>query len=666
MGKVYSFDFNDARPQRSSDPSVPPDVAFRDFIAERGYNRPEHIIQDGAIHRYGKKLVDWYVYNFHDTNPYGSFGCWSRPNEQNINWCYRGSEMSSKERAEYENNMIKVRAQINDDRARMHTQAREEVAKIWEEATEPESHPYLQKKNVKAHGIRMHKGELLIPMRDKNGLLHSLQRIKPSCEKLNWTGGAVAGHYHVIQGTGKYAYLCEGYATGATIHEATGATVYVAFSAGNMKTISDALPDNVIVAADKDANRTGEMAAEKTGRKVILPQGTTGTDFNDLAAEKGIEEVRRQLTLSSNKYTNRVIIGSQLHDGFLNTLAMGWTIEKVFPESSMLSVVFGPPSCGKSFTVLDMCCSIDSGKDWHGRRVKQKPVLYLAAEGQSGMLKRIEAWVKHNKTPLPTFALLPMPCLIDEDVQRRELINMIAELPQTPGVIVLDTLARSMAGDENSTSDMGKVVIAAGILIEETGAQVIIIHHTGKDETRGARGAIALTGATDTMFKVIRFKDEKKFILVCERQKDFDIFEPMGFRFEVIDTGFTTKDGDEVTSLVPEYDPELSEQINQEKKTKKQKLNATQKRTLMALREAIKQEGIPLTDEIIERLGGLVTPNNRMVMVSQWRKEVKRRDISSGDTRAQNLAFDRAKDALEELEYVGILDGYAWEQKGTK
>ena len=666
MGTIhkFNFDFNDAKPQRGEPENrLPPEVAFVDFIKEKGFNPPEFVIQDGTIHRYGKNKVDWYIFFPDGNNAGGSFGCWNK-DEDNLNWCYLGANMSDEQRSQHNDRMRQIHKQINDERQRVHAQAREEVAKVWAEAKEATDHPYLKKKGIKAHGVKIHKGDLIIPMRDKDGLLHSLQRITPGCAKLNWAGGAVAGYYHTIPGTGKFSYLCEGYATGATIHEATGATVYIAFSAGNLKTVSPLLPDNVIVAADDDRETKGNpglSAALATKRQVISPKGLKGTDFNDLASEKGLDEVRRQLNQSTNKYTKRVLIGPDLHAGFLQTLKMGWTVDKILPESSALSVVFGPPSGGKSFTVLDLCCSIDSGTLWHGRKVKQKPVLYLAAEGQAGMLKRIEAWKQRRKVDLPTFALLPMPCLIDEDSQRRELINMITELPQKPGIIVLDTLARSMTGDENSTSDMGKVVIAAGILIEETGAQVIIIHHTGKDEARGPRGAIALTGATDSMFKVVRLKEDKKFVLICERQKDDEPFAPMVFRFDVVDTGFLTVDGSPVTSLVPEFDPEGTADFGEKAETGKPvKHSKTQEKAILALDLTIRERGIYPPEEVLTFMRGAILPNTKIARLDDWKNECLRLGISAGESRAQNKTFQKAQEQLESKKIISILSGYVW------
>ena len=664
--RIYDFDFNSALPQKEKS-TIPPEVAFSDAIFNAGLMRPDNIITDSSIHRYGKKKENWYIYFFDLDNPGGAAGSWQ--NGETITWSYR-TDLTEEERNVHNRNMVETQKLRDEERKRIAIEAREEVQKAWNESKEVESHPYLTKKNIKPYGVRLYRGSIIVPMRDIHGNLHSLQRITATGEKFNWAGGAVSGYFHTIQGGGNVEYLVEGLATGATIHEATGATVYVAFSANNLVNVSKLLNNNnIVVAADNDCETKGNpglTAALATGRRYVIPSGNKKMDFNDLAAEKGLDEVRRQLNQSTNKYTKRVLVGPDLHAGFLQTLKMGWTVDKILPESSALSVVFGPPSGGKSFTVLDLCCSIDSGSLWHGRKVKQKPVLYLAAEGQAGMLKRIEAWKQKRRVDLPTFALLPMPCLIDEDSQRRELINMIAELPQKPGIIVLDTLARSMTGDENSTSDMGKVVIAAGILIEETGAQVIIIHHTGKDEARGPRGAIALTGATDSMFKVVRLKEDKKFVLLCDRQKDDEPFAPMVFNFTVVDTGFLTVDGSPVTSLVPEFDPEGTADFGKDNGTKKDKITSPQRRVLKALRDAIKEHGVPLSEEIMERLTGLVTPNDKMVTINQWRKEAKRKDISEGDVRAVNQAFDRAKDALEVKEYIGMLDGYVWEQKEQK
>ena len=660
--RIYDFDFNSALPQKEKS-TIPPEVAFSDAIFNAGLMRPDNIITDSSIHRYGKKKENWYIYFFDLDNPGGAAGSWQ--NGETITWSYR-TDLTEEERNVHNRNMVETQKLRDEERKRIAIEAREEVQKAWNESKEVESHPYLTKKNIKPYGVRLYRGSIIVPMRDIHGNLHSLQRITATGEKFNWAGGAVSGYFHTIQGCGNVEYLVEGLATGATIHEATGATVYIAFSANNLVNVSKLLNNNnIVVAGDNDyienGNNVGLSAALATGRRYVIPSGNKKMDFNDLAAEKGLDEVRRQLNQSTNKYTKRVLIGPALHVGFLQTLKMGWTVDKILPESSALSVIFGPPSGGKSFTALDLCCSIDSGTHWHGRKVKQRPVLYLAAEGQAGILRRIEAWKQCRKVDLPTFALLPMPCLIDEDSQRRELINMITELPQKPGIIVLDTLARSMTGDENSTSDMGKVVIAAGILIEETGAQVIIIHHTGKDEARGPRGAIALTGATDSMFKVVRLKEDKKFVLLCERQKDDEPFTPMVFRFNVVDTGFLTVDGLPVTSLVPEFDPEGTEDFRENGKNEKPvKHSKTQEKAILALDITIRERGIYPPPEILDIMKGAILPNTKITCLEDWKNECLRLGISSGESRAQNKTFQKSQEQLEKKKIITILSGYVW------
>jgi len=643
------FDFNSAKPFMS------PERSFYDAIVSAGLPSPGTLIPDDKIYRFGDDRECWYVM-FADLDcPGGVAGSW-RTGEK-ITWSYR-TDLNDIERQEHHKRVEKARKKQEDERKAIAQKAQQEATEAFSKAKAVEVHPYLQKKGIKAHGIKLYRGNIIIPMRDIAGTIHSVQQILPDGKKLFWPGGSVVGMFHIIPGRGK-TYICEGYATGATIHEATGATVYIAFSAHNLKTVAALLPPTVIVAADNDHKTEGNpglTVAKETGKNYVYPQGIEGTDFNDMASEKGIKEVQRQLAPQGNKFQQRVLLEKELHTAFLETLKMGWTIDKVLPESSSLIVTFGPPSGGKSFAVLDMCLSVSTGKEWHGKKVKKKSVLYLAAEGQAGMLKRIKAWCKYYVLKPHDFALLPMPCLIDHEAQRYELLQMIESLPFQPGIIVLDTLARSMMGDENSTKDMGLVVSAAGILIEETGAQVIIIHHTGKDETKGARGAIALTGATDTMFKVVRSKEPKQYLLTCERQKDNEPFEPMAFDFVQIDTGYVNIDNDPIISLVPEYNPD----VNVKEKARKKSLNPIQKIDFKALNDAIKIKGISFTDEILDKISGLVLPGDKMVNIEEWRKTAITKNISSGGDRAIYNAFSRAVQVLCSEDYVRMFNNYAW------
>jgi len=172
---------------------------------------------------------------------------------------------------------------------------------------------YLQNKKIHPHGLKYAPNCILIPLCDINGKLWSYQTIFDNGTKLFCKGGKITGNFHLI---GDFAdsnslLVCEGYATGATIHQATGITTAITFNAGNISAvvsiIRDTYPElSITIAADNDqykAVNTGKMRAEEAakiyGCKVVLPHfkdtSTKPTDFNDLASLEGEGEVIRQL-----------------------------------------------------------------------------------------------------------------------------------------------------------------------------------------------------------------------------------------------------------------------------------------------------------------------------------------------------------------------------------
>jgi putative DNA primase/helicase len=182
----------------------------------------------------------------------------------------------------------------------------------WEAAATEGRSEYLERKGVGVHGVRFAEGgALLVPLRDSAGELWNVQRIAPDGEKRFERGGRVMALWHWIgPDTAEAAIVCEGYATGATLHEASGLPVAIAFHAGNVPKVAGALRRKfpalpLVIAADDDhetAARTGRnpgreaarQAAERAGAAEIAPEGMEGegTDFNDLARQRGAEAVR--------------------------------------------------------------------------------------------------------------------------------------------------------------------------------------------------------------------------------------------------------------------------------------------------------------------------------------------------------------------------------------
>lgn len=186
--------------------------------------------------------------------------------------------------------------------------------------------------------------------------------------------------------------------------------------------------------------------------------------------------------------------------------------------------LFGPPSSGKSFVAIDQALCIATGKAYLSKfPVKQGPVCYVAAEGASGIRKRIHAWLKYYRMSAPSnFVVIPAVFNLLEKDEAAVLAEIAREsLGTNPAAIFIDTLARNFGGgDENSTKDMNSFidnVTHVGRIC--AGASVYVLHHTGKDFTKGARGSIALTGACDSMVSLTG-SPRGGVELRCTKQKD--------------------------------------------------------------------------------------------------------------------------------------------------
>ncbi len=219
-----------------------------------------------------------------------------------------------------------ARRKAQAERDEANEAAAEDCREIWHTASEggADNHPYLQRKKVKAHGLRVSDaGQLLVPMRNADGELWSLQYIErnrptgSNPEKRFHTGGRVRGLFHVVGSlTGADVILvAEGYATAASVHEATGRPVAVAFNAGNLKAVAKSLrkqcPTVRIVVAGDDDRRTEVRSGKNPGKEAanaaaalvhglaVFPRFPHGagdwTDFNDLHACSGLDAVRAQI-----------------------------------------------------------------------------------------------------------------------------------------------------------------------------------------------------------------------------------------------------------------------------------------------------------------------------------------------------------------------------------
>lgn len=225
----------------------------------------------------------------------------------------------------------------------------------------------------------------------------------------------------------------------------------------------------------------------------------------------------------------------------------GYLIKGLLQRRSYAEL-FGQPGAGKTFVALDAAYHVAAGRPWMGRKVHGGTVLYLAYEGIGGMTKRAQALrQKYGDKDVPFF-VAGAEFNLREPAGRQALAAVLAELPEKPVLVVVDTFARALCGgDENSAQDVGAFNSAIAALIENTGACVMIIHHSGKNKSAGARGSSALLGAIDTELEV----DDNQ--IVARKQRDVELTAPLGFKLVPMVVGLD-EDGDELTSCTVDAD----------------------------------------------------------------------------------------------------------------
>ena len=286
---------------------------FKTAIEVAGLTPPDEIMDDGVIHRFstnGRRGDDsgWYCLHS-DGIAAGSFGDWREGFSQS--WCSKSdTTMTESERQANRERVQAMQRQREADLMNRQQHAAQQAGQRVKTAKPCTEHAYLTRKGIKPHGVKIEGDHLLIPMRTTDGALHSLQSIAPDGSKLFMPGGRVKGCYFSIGRPDGSVIVCEGFATGASIHEATGGAVAVAFNAGNLDAVAVALRSKyptlkIIIAGDDDNQTAGNpgltkarAAALAVGGYLAVPEffghdrGDKDTDFNDLHQLAGLDAVK--------------------------------------------------------------------------------------------------------------------------------------------------------------------------------------------------------------------------------------------------------------------------------------------------------------------------------------------------------------------------------------
>ena len=247
-------------------------------------------------------------------------------------------------------------------------------------------------------------------------------------------------------------------------------------------------------------------------------------------------EILRRRMLSTDQL-DQIPLPESLVAGYLFRNSLAW--------------ILGPSGVGKSFVAVDLALKVGTGGGWwHDNLVQGGKVLYIVAEGASGMTLRTRAWRKfYGVADPPDIAWMPNPVpLFDQS-----WADALGELVEGAGfdLIIVDTLARSSLGaEENSAKDTGVIIDnLERIRVRSGGACVLLVHHTGKDIGAGGRGSTAYKGAMESEIMVTgAIRSTVK--VEATKQKNVECPPPIQFRPEVIELGGIGHDGEQLSSVV--------------------------------------------------------------------------------------------------------------------
>jgi len=342
------------------------------------------------------------------------------------------------------------------------------------------------------------------------------------------------------------------------------------------------------------------------------------------------------------------------------TLKWGWAdrIEIELDQSDIIAgllgiggitVLYGESGSGKTFFTIDLAANVAAHLPWFDRETVPGPVMYVGAEAPKTVAKRLKAWmIRHEVQHLDVAVVQSSVDLLNGDAEA--VIELGRQLEAERGrlaMVVVDTLARAMTGNENAPDDMGPFVAACGKIREQLGAHVLIVHHSGKDQARGARGHSSLRATTDVEIEVTA--GEGTHSAKVTKHRDEAGGQVFGFGLEQVELGMDSKGRTLTTCVAAE-----SEVARLSSKSKRS-LPPAAKIALAQLKDAIAEIGevIPASSH---------TPSNkRGVTIEAWRQRCFLAGISNGEREsARRMAFNRACERLVADDYAGMWGEWVW------
>lgn len=511
---------------------------FQDILHVNGLI-PSEIMADGKLHRcptQTKPHKQNGAYIAHLDTPATLWWCNWESGEQGTFTEAEEKILSPAEREIWRQRHNAIRRQREAECAQRREAAAHQARSILNTASpcSPE-HVYLRRKGIPALGnVRQDRnGMLLIPVRDHSGNVQSLQYIAPDGTKRFLVGGKVQGGHFVIPGKPeKPLVLCEGYATGASIHLACECTVYVAFSANNLPAVAaivrNTFPDNpILICGDSDetGRGKGQEAAQAAQARLVLPTFTAGTgkDFNDLHQSEGLQEVRRQLEASEQTGSSPALVSLDMGEFLSMSIPeRGYLLSPILPVQG-IGILYAPRGIGKTFAALSVAVAVASGGAvFNWRAPMPKRTLYVDGEmPATSMQNRLSALVSGMSVPphtLKNMALITpdlQPCPMP-DVSTANGQAMLEPFLKDVDMVVLDNIATLCRTGKENESQSWQTMQAWLLELRRRGMTVLLIHHAGKSGDQ--RGTSAREDIMDT-------------VISLRRPREYSMAE--GARFEV-------------------------------------------------------------------------------------------------------------------------------------
>lgn len=323
---------------------------------------------------------------------------------------------------------------------------------------------------------------------------------------------------------------------------------------------------------------------------------------------------------------------------------------KTWLDLDATSVIYGQSNTGKSFFALDIAFHVAAGQSWNGCRVNKSEVIYVAAEGGTGFSKRIEA-IQKEKPDLfhaakDQFHHLPLQLDLHGGEDVEALLAAMGE--RKVDFLIIDTLAMSFgAGNENDGKDVTQFLTNIARIRQELDCHVMLVHHSGKDQGKGARGHSSLRAAVDTEIELVNDADHR--IATTKKQRDLEGGKVSAFTLDIVELA-KDNDGDPITSCIVQVQD--ADQINW---MKKRKLSGANEVAYQALIDALKREGRMIK-------GSEDYPFNRLIVHAEaWYHEYTlRRAEDNVKNDSIRKAFTRARNWLQDHEYTREYCDNAW------